>query len=340
MPVAPCRGGSRAGEAAILTARRPLPTDVDAEAAARATPAARVRHARGHRSIPACRRIIRWSPARPPAARAIAVRCRAHRRVGSGDRIEAAGHSRSGRRQARFHRRRTPRRAGRRCLADDRKITRAGAYQHSQPKKLTERLRTLAVAAAVVVIVVGGFHIISRLFEDGGPARRRRPSRAAARATEPQRSRPTTAVHRGRKPPAAASAAPQRNRRRSSTPSRRPMLASLPAPIPAGATPAPASSAAAAGQQSSLDRRWPRQPRRQGRRAGRSARGRRADRYHRLAAEASTQRGVAGNRRAAATSCRWRSAGRRCGSLPSPAIRRRLRGGRALRRGPRRSGQQ
>jgi localization factor PodJL len=37
----------------------------------------------------------------------------------------------------------------------------------AQPKRLTERLRTLAVAAAVVVIVVGGFHIISRLFEDG-----------------------------------------------------------------------------------------------------------------------------------------------------------------------------
>jgi localization factor PodJL len=35
-------------------------------------------------------------------------------------------------------------------------------------KKLSERIRTLAVAAAVVVIIVGGFHIVSRLFEDGG----------------------------------------------------------------------------------------------------------------------------------------------------------------------------
>jgi localization factor PodJL len=36
-------------------------------------------------------------------------------------------------------------------------------------KKLTDRLRTLAVAGAVVVIVVGGFHIISRMFADSGP---------------------------------------------------------------------------------------------------------------------------------------------------------------------------
>jgi len=37
-----------------------------------------------------------------------------------------------------------------------------------QPKRMTDRLRTLMVAAAVVVIVVGGFHIISRFLEDGG----------------------------------------------------------------------------------------------------------------------------------------------------------------------------
>jgi localization factor PodJL len=37
----------------------------------------------------------------------------------------------------------------------------------TRPKKLTERLRNLAVAAAVVAIVVGGFQIVSRLFEDG-----------------------------------------------------------------------------------------------------------------------------------------------------------------------------
>ena len=53
---------------------------------------------------------------------------------------------------------------------DDRKITRTGGTRTTQPKKLTERLRTLAVAAAVVVIVVGGFHVISRMFEDGSGA--------------------------------------------------------------------------------------------------------------------------------------------------------------------------
>ncbi len=48
--------------------------------------------------------------------------------------------------------------------AEGKRSTKSAA---AQPKKLTDRLRTLAVAAAVVVIVVGGFHIISRLFEDG-----------------------------------------------------------------------------------------------------------------------------------------------------------------------------
>jgi localization factor PodJL len=56
-----------------------------------------------------------------------------------------------------------------------------------QPKKLTERLRTLAVAAAVVVIVVGGFHIISRLFEDGSGSSTRIdiPSGKPSSQTEP-----------------------------------------------------------------------------------------------------------------------------------------------------------
>ena len=53
---------------------------------------------------------------------------------------------------------------------DDRKITRTGGTSTTQPKKLTERLRTLAVAAAVVAIVVGGFHVISRILEDGSGA--------------------------------------------------------------------------------------------------------------------------------------------------------------------------
>ena len=59
-----------------------------------------------------------------------------------------------------------------------------------QPKKLTERLRTLAVAAAVVVIVVGGFHIISRLFEDGSGSSTRidMPSGAPPSQTEPPRT--------------------------------------------------------------------------------------------------------------------------------------------------------
>ena len=49
----------------------------------------------------------------------------------------------------------------------------------AQPKKMTDRLRTLMVAAAVVVIVVGGFHIVSRMLEDGGSARQS-PAPAAA----------------------------------------------------------------------------------------------------------------------------------------------------------------
>ena len=69
---------------------------------------------------------------------------------------------------------------------EDKARARAGAGGATQPKKLTERLRTLAVAAAVVVIIVGGFHIVSRLFEDGGsgapPHAQREPSRAP---TEP-----------------------------------------------------------------------------------------------------------------------------------------------------------
>jgi localization factor PodJL len=50
---------------------------------------------------------------------------------------------------------------------EGRRLARSATEGPAQPKKLTERLRMIAVAAAVVVIVVGGFHIISRLFEDG-----------------------------------------------------------------------------------------------------------------------------------------------------------------------------
>jgi len=68
---------------------------------------------------------------------------------------------------------------------EGRRLSRSGTAGTAQPKKLTERLRMIAVAAAVVVIVVGGFHIISRLFEDGG-------SNAPAPAqTEPPRGQST-----------------------------------------------------------------------------------------------------------------------------------------------------
>ena len=71
--------------------------------------------------------------------------------------------------------------------AEGKNAAKSGARQ---PKKLTERLRTLAVAAAVVVIVVGGFHIISRLFEDGSGSSTRidMPSGAPPSQTEPPRT--------------------------------------------------------------------------------------------------------------------------------------------------------
>ncbi len=69
----------------------------------------------------------------------------------------------------------------------DKSNTKAGAAGTAQPKKLTERLRTLAVAAAVVAIIVGGFHIITRLFEDGSGA----PSQVQ---TEPPRAQTTPQI--------------------------------------------------------------------------------------------------------------------------------------------------
>jgi localization factor PodJL len=62
------------------------------------------------------------------------------------------------------------RRAARAASAgpNDRSRAKAGAEGPAQPKTLTERLRTLAVAGAVVVIVLGCFHMASRLFQDGG----------------------------------------------------------------------------------------------------------------------------------------------------------------------------
>jgi localization factor PodJL len=63
----------------------------------------------------------------------------------------------------------------------------AAAGSGGHPKKLSDRLRTLAVAAAVVVIVVGGFHIISRLFDDasGSSTHVDAPSASPPSQTEP-----------------------------------------------------------------------------------------------------------------------------------------------------------
>jgi localization factor PodJL len=60
----------------------------------------------------------------------------------------------------------------------------------TQPKKFSDRLRTLAVAAAVVAIVVGGFHIISRLFDDasGSATRIDAPPASSPSQTEPPRT--------------------------------------------------------------------------------------------------------------------------------------------------------
>jgi localization factor PodJL len=74
-----------------------------------------------------------------------------------------------------------------------------------QPKKFSDRLRTLAVAAAVVVIVVGGFHIVSRLFDDAsGPATRidARPATAPSQTESPRsQSAPQPEAPAGKEPP-------------------------------------------------------------------------------------------------------------------------------------------
>jgi localization factor PodJL len=115
--------------------------------------------------------------------------------------------------------------------ADGKKSAKSGP---SQPKKLTERIRTLAVAAAVVVIVVGGFHIISRLFDDGSgssvPARVEPalPSGAPSlesepprtQSTPPQQMQPETPPARKEPPHVEADPAPAAN------------AMNLPAPVP------------------------------------------------------------------------------------------------------------
>ena len=119
-----------------------------------------------------------------------------------------------------------------------------------QPKKLTERLRTLAVAAAVVVIVVGGFHIISRLFEDGSGSSTRidMPSGAPSSQTEPPhtQSAPPQAQPEGpaRKEPPHVDAEPQPPANAAN------LLA--PVPLPGGeASPKPAEPPPEAGSISS-----------------------------------------------------------------------------------------
>lgn len=84
---------------------------------------------------------------------------------------------------------------------EGKRLARAGAQGLAQPKKLTDRLRALAVAAVVVVIVVGGFHVISRLFEDGGS------NAPAPVQMEPPRGQPTPQVQT--EPPRPQTAPPQ-----------------------------------------------------------------------------------------------------------------------------------
>jgi hypothetical protein len=101
--------------------------------------------------------------------------------------------------------------------AEGKNAAKSGARQ---PKKLTERLRTLAVAAAVVVIVVGGFHIISRLFEDalarprGSTCRRARLRRRRSRRVPRARRRKLSQTRR----PARSRRTSRQSRSRRSTP--------------------------------------------------------------------------------------------------------------------------
>jgi localization factor PodJL len=76
--------------------------------------------------------------------------------------------------------------------SDGRKLIRGGAAGAAGPKKLTDRVRTFAVAAAVVVIVVGGYHIISQLFEDGSSAPSPAQAPQAQTAPQPQTEPPRT----------------------------------------------------------------------------------------------------------------------------------------------------
>jgi len=121
------------------------------------------------------------------------------------------------------------RRAARAAAAespDYKASAKAGAGNPAQPKKLTERVRTVIVAAAVVVIVVGGYRIISRLFEDGSGA----PSQAQ---TEPPRGQTT---------PQSQTEPPQAQPERPPARTEPPHVETEPLPAPATAMPDAKSS--------------------------------------------------------------------------------------------------
>jgi localization factor PodJL len=67
----------------------------------------------------------------------------------------------------------------------------AGAGGLTQPKTLSERLRTLMVAGAVVAIVLGCFHMASRLFQDGGQGA---PQPAPSEKAAPQAEKPSSSA--------------------------------------------------------------------------------------------------------------------------------------------------
>jgi len=118
-------------------------------------------------------------------------------------------------------------------LPNDKASAKAGAGNPAQPKKLTERLRTVIVAAAVVVIVVGGYRIISRLFEDGSGA----PSQAQTESPGVQ-----TAPQRQTVPPRLQTEPPQAQPERSPVRTEPPHVETEPLPAPATAMPDAKSS--------------------------------------------------------------------------------------------------
>jgi len=123
---------------------------------------------------------------------------------------------------------------------NDRSRAKADAEGPSQPKTLTERLRTLAVAGAVVVIVLGCFHMASRLFQDGGSGAPPHPQAEPPHVqTEPPSAQPVPP--QVEKPAAPAMPAPKANPTN---------LPTLPLPLPgadAAQDPVPAPPATTTG---------------------------------------------------------------------------------------------